>query len=96
MKLLDNAGWEALADCEITPAGARFTIRLYNIEFGDNPFFGDHLEDQSWFEQLPEEGQKFTRIQRITRVQDDDPSPLALAPARCTRTVRRPGPLNSE
>jgi hypothetical protein len=67
VKLLDNAGWEALADCEITPAGARFTIRLYDIEYGDNPFLGDHLEDQSWFEQLPEEGQKFTRIQRITR-----------------------------
>jgi hypothetical protein len=54
VKLLDNAGWEALADCDITPAGARFTIPLYDIEYGDNPFFGDHLENQSWFEQLPE------------------------------------------
>lgn len=67
VELLDNAGWEALAGSEITPVGARFTIRHYDIEYGDSPRFGDRLEVQSWFEPLPEEGQEFTRIQRITR-----------------------------
>lgn len=67
VELLDNAGWEALAGSEITPAGARFTICHYDIEYGDSPRFGDRLEVQSWFEPLPEEGQELTRFQRITR-----------------------------
>jgi len=67
VEMLDNAGWEALAGSEITPAGARFTILHYDIDYGDSPRFGDHLEVQSWFEPLPQEGQEFTRFQRITR-----------------------------
>jgi len=66
VELLDNAGWEALAASEITPAGARFTIRHYDIDYGDSPRFGDRLQVQSWFEPLPEEGREFTRFQRIT------------------------------
>ena len=42
VEMLDNPGWEALARCEITPA--RFTIHHYDIEYGDSPRFGDHLE----------------------------------------------------
>jgi acyl-CoA thioesterase FadM len=67
VEMLDNAGWEALAGSEITPVRARFTIRHYDIDYGDSPRFGDHLEVQSWFEPLPQEGQEFTRFQRITR-----------------------------
>ena len=67
VEMLDNAGWEALARSEITPAGARITIRHYDIEYGDSPRFGEHLEIQSWFEPFPVAGQEFTRLQRITR-----------------------------
>ena len=67
VEMLDNAGWEALARREITPAGARFTIRHYDIEYADSPLFGERLEVQSWFEPFPTAGQEFTRLQRITR-----------------------------
>jgi acyl-CoA thioesterase FadM len=67
VEILDNAGWEALASSEITPANARFTIRDYDIEYGDSPRFGERLEVQSWFEPNPSPGQEFTRFQRITR-----------------------------
>jgi acyl-CoA thioesterase FadM len=65
VELLDNAGWEALSTHGITPAGARLTIRRYDIDYGDSPRFGDRLEIQTWFEPLPKEGQDFTRFQRI-------------------------------
>src|SRR5437763_6663758 len=42
VEMLDDASWEALARSEITPAGARFTIRRYDIEYGDSPRFGEH------------------------------------------------------
>jgi acyl-CoA thioesterase FadM len=48
VELLDNAGWEAMAGSEITPAGARLVIRHYDIEYGDSPRFDDRLEVQSW------------------------------------------------
>ena len=67
VEMLDNAGWEALARSEITPALARFTIRHYDIEYADSPLFGERLEVQSWFEPFPAPGQEFTRFQRITR-----------------------------
>jgi hypothetical protein len=65
--MLDNASWEALAASEITPSGASFTIRHYDIEYGDSPRFGEHLEVQNWFEPYPTAGQEFTRLQHITR-----------------------------
>lgn len=65
VEMLDNAGWEALTTHGITPAGARLTIRRYDINYGDSPRFGDHLEIQTWFEPIPKEGQEFTRFQRI-------------------------------
>ena len=67
VELLDNAGWEALTRSAITPAGARFTIRHYDIEYVDSPRFGEHLEIQSWFEPFPTAGQEGTRHQHITR-----------------------------
>jgi acyl-CoA thioesterase FadM len=67
VEILDNAGWEALASSEINPASARFTIRHYDIEYGDSPRFGERLEVQSWFEPYPSPGQEFTRFQRIIR-----------------------------
>ena len=67
VELLDNAGWQALTRSAITPAGARFTIRHYDIEYLESPRFGEHLEVQSWFEPLPMEGQECTRLQHITR-----------------------------
>lgn len=67
VEILDNASWEALANSEITPAGAKFTIRHYDIEYGDSPRFGDHLEVQSWFEPFPTVGQECTRFQHIMR-----------------------------
>src|SRR5438270_8886623 len=67
VEMLDDAGWEALAAREIPPAGASLAIRRYDIEYGDSPRFGERLEVQSWFEPLPEEGQEFTRFQRIVR-----------------------------
>lgn len=67
VEMLDNASWEALAARDITPAGVRFTIRRYDIDYADSPRFGDRLEVQSWFEPLPAEGQEFTRFQRITQ-----------------------------
>ena len=67
VEILDNAGWEALTNNEITPANARFTIRDYDIEYGDSPRFGEHLEIQNWFEPFPTPGQEFKRFQRMTR-----------------------------
>jgi len=67
VEMLDNAGWEALAGSEITPAGASFTIRHYDIEYGDSPRFGEHLEVQNWFEPYPTAGQEFTRLQHLMR-----------------------------
>src|SRR5207253_8236749 len=67
VEMLDNAGWEALARSGITPAGARFTIRQYDIEYADSPLFGERLEVESWFEPFPTARQEFTRFQRITR-----------------------------
>ncbi|GAC1346685.1 MAG: hypothetical protein NVSMB27_10700 [Ktedonobacteraceae bacterium] len=67
VEILDNAGWEALASSEITPARARLTIRYYDIEYVDSPRFGERLEVQSWFEPFPAAGQEFTRFQHITR-----------------------------
>ncbi len=67
VEILDNAGWEALASSEITPAIARFTIRDYDIEYGDSPRFGEHLEIQNWFEPFPTPGHEFTRFQHMTR-----------------------------
>jgi acyl-CoA thioesterase FadM len=67
VEMLDDAGWEALATREITPAEVRLAIRRYDIDYGESPRLGDHLEIQSWFEPLPEEGREFTRFQRITR-----------------------------
>ncbi len=67
VEMLDDTGWEVLAGSEITPAGARFTIRHYDIDYVDSPRYGDCLEVQNWFEPLPEEGREFTRFQRITR-----------------------------
>jgi acyl-CoA thioesterase FadM len=67
VEILDNAGWEALAGCDISPADARFTIRYYDIEYGDSPRFGEQLEIQNWFEPFPTPGHEFTRFQRMTR-----------------------------
>ena len=67
VELLDNAGWEALTRSAITPAGAKFAIRHYDIEYVDSPRFGEHLEVQSWFEPFPTAGQECTRLQHITR-----------------------------
>lgn len=67
VEILDNAGWEALASSEITPAIASFTIRDYDIEYGDSPRFGEHLEIQNWFEPFPTPGHEFTRFQHLTR-----------------------------
>jgi acyl-CoA thioesterase FadM len=64
---LDNAGWEALGTTGITPAGASFMIRHYDIEYSDSPRFGEHLEIQNWFEPYPTAGQELTRLQHITR-----------------------------
>lgn len=66
VEMLDDAGWVALAAREITPARARLAIRGYNIDYGDSPRFGDRLEIESWFDLLSEEGQEYTRFQRIT------------------------------
>jgi acyl-CoA thioesterase FadM len=65
VEILDNAGWEALAGSEVTPAGARFAILHYDIEYADGPRFGERLEVQSWFEPFPTPGQEFTRFQYI-------------------------------
>ena len=67
VEILDNAGWEALASSDINPAIARFTIRDYDIEYGDSPRFGEHLEIQNWFEPFPTPGHEFTRFQQMTR-----------------------------
>ena len=67
VEILDNAGWEALASSGISPAGARFTIRHYDIEYGDSPYFGEHLEIQNWFEPFPTPGHEFTRFQHMIR-----------------------------
>ena len=67
VEILDNASWEALARSDLAPAGTRFTIRHYDIEYADSPRFGEHLEVQTWFEPFPTTGQEFTRLQRITR-----------------------------
>lgn len=67
VEILDNAGWEVLASSEITPADAMFTIRHYDIEYGDSPRFGEHLQVQTWFEPFPMAGQEFTRLQYIMR-----------------------------
>lgn len=67
VEILDNAGWEALANSQITPANARFTILDYDIEYGDSPRFGERLEVQTWFESFPTPGQEFTRFQHIIR-----------------------------
>ena len=67
VEILDNAGWEALASSDINPATARFTIREYDIEYGDSPRFGEHLEIQNWFEPFPTPGHEFTRFQQMTR-----------------------------
>ena len=67
VEMLDNAGWEALASGDITPAMARFMICDYDIEYGDSPRFGEHLEVESWFEPFPMAGQEFSKFQRITR-----------------------------
>ncbi len=67
VEILDNAGWEALARSEITPANTRFTILNYDIEYGDSPRFGEQLEIQNWFEPFPTPGQEFTRFQHMTR-----------------------------
>jgi acyl-CoA thioesterase FadM len=67
VEMLDDASWESLSGREITPVQARLTIRRYDINYTDSPRFGDRLEIESWFEPLAEEGQEFTRFQRITR-----------------------------
>ena len=67
VEMLNNASWEALASSEITPAGARFAIRHYDIEYVDSPRFAEHLEVQTWFDPLPTVGQEHIRLQRITR-----------------------------
>jgi acyl-CoA thioesterase FadM len=67
VEILDNASWEALTSNQITPANARFTIRDYDIEYGDSPRFGEHLEIENWFEPFPAPGHEFTRFQRMTR-----------------------------
>ena len=67
VEMLDNAAWETLSGSEITPAGARFTIRHYDIEYADSPRFGEHLQIESWFEPFPIPGQEFTRLQCIAR-----------------------------
>ena len=67
VEILDNAGWEALASSEITPASARFTIHHYDIEYSDSPRFGEQLEIQNWFEPFPTPGQDFTRFQHMLR-----------------------------
>ena len=41
VEIFDNAGWEALASSEITPASARITIHHYDIEYSDSPRFGE-------------------------------------------------------
>ena len=67
VEIFDNAGWEALASSEITPARARFTIHHYDIEYSDSPRFGEQLEIQNWFEPFPTPGHEFTRFQHMTR-----------------------------
>ena len=67
VEILDNVGWEALVNSDITPTSARFTIRHYDIEYGDSPRFGEHLEIQNWFEPFPVLGHEFTRFQHMTR-----------------------------
>ncbi|HEX6481940.1 MAG TPA: hypothetical protein VF043_24115 [Ktedonobacteraceae bacterium] len=67
VEMLDNAGWEALATTEITPATASFKIRHYDIEYSDSPRFGERLEIANWFEPYPTEGREFSRYQHITR-----------------------------
>src|SRR5258706_2202947 len=67
VEILANGAGEALAGSETAPAGACSTIRHYDIEYGDSPRFGEHLEVQSWFEPYPTAGQEFTRLQHITR-----------------------------
>jgi len=66
VEMLDNASWEVLARSEITPVGATFTIRHYDIDYVDSPRFSEHLDVQSWFEPFPTAGQEYTRIQHIT------------------------------
>ena len=67
VEILDNAGWEALESRKITPDIARFTIRDYDIEYGDSPRFGEQLEIRNWFEPFPTHGQEFTRFQHMIR-----------------------------
>lgn len=66
IEILDNAGWEVLTTKQITPAGAKFTILHYDIEYSDSPLFGEELEIQTWFEPFPTPGQEFSRFQQIT------------------------------
>ncbi|MGZ3630667.1 MAG: hypothetical protein ACXVDN_23805, partial [Ktedonobacteraceae bacterium] len=67
VEILDNAGWEALASSQISPANARFTIFDYDIEYSDSPRFGEELEILNWFEPFPTPGHEFTRFQRMAR-----------------------------
>jgi acyl-CoA thioesterase FadM len=67
VEILDNAGWEALASGEITPANSKLIIRDYDIEYSDSPRFGERLEIHSWFEPFPIPGQEFSRYQLIMR-----------------------------
>jgi acyl-CoA thioesterase FadM len=67
VEILDNAGWEALANRDITPTNARLIPRDYDIEYVDSPLFGEHLEIQNWFEPIPTPGESFTRFQNIVR-----------------------------
>ena len=67
VEILDNAGWEALANSDITPTRARLTIRDYDIEYIDSPRCGEKLEIQNWFEPMPAPGQPFTRFQDMLR-----------------------------
>jgi acyl-CoA thioesterase FadM len=64
--MLDDADWEALSARDITASKARLAIRRHDIDYVNSPRFGDRLEIESWFEPMPEEGQEFTRFQRIT------------------------------
>ena len=67
VEILDNAGWEALANSDITPTRARLTIRDYDIEYVDSPLFGEQMQIQNWFEPMPTPGQEFTRFQHMMR-----------------------------
>jgi len=67
VEILDNAGWEALANRDITPTSAKFTIRDYDIEYVDSPRFGESLEIENWFEPFPTPGHEFTRFQHMVR-----------------------------